>query len=117
MIVRVAPAVTVPTAQGNAVLQAPLFETKASPVGVGAATDTLAASLGPLLVIETVYTTSCPGVTDAGPLAVMLRSADAGFTGTGNVCASSPGAGSLVTEIAEAVLTIGFAPAYPEGTR
>ncbi len=50
VIVRVAPAVTVPTAQGNAVLQAPLFEMKVSPAGVGSATETAAASLGPLLV-------------------------------------------------------------------
>ncbi len=50
MIVWVAPATSGPSAQGNALVQAPLVETKLSPAGVGSATETLAASLGPLLV-------------------------------------------------------------------
>jgi hypothetical protein len=54
VIVRVAPAGTVPSEQGNAVAQAPLFETKVSPLGVGSATVTLVASELPLFVTRIV---------------------------------------------------------------
>jgi hypothetical protein len=50
VIVLVWPAVIVPSAQGKAVVQAPLFETKVVPAGVGSATETEVASDGPLLV-------------------------------------------------------------------
>ncbi len=50
VIVRAAPAGTVPSAQGNAVVQSPLVETNVNPVGVGSVTATVAASLGPLFV-------------------------------------------------------------------
>ncbi len=116
MIVALAPAVSVPSAQGKAPVQAPLVDTKLSPAGVGSATDTLAASLGPLLVTVIVYATLEPGTRLAGPVKVRWRSAAAALTATEAVCASSPGLGSLVTEVAEAVLRIGFAPAYPDGT-
>jgi hypothetical protein len=54
VIVRVAPAATVPSEHGYAVVHAPLFETKTRLVGVGSATETAAASDVPLLVIVTV---------------------------------------------------------------
>ena len=45
-----APAAMVPRAQGNVVVQGPVFETKLSPAGVTSATSTLVASLGPVFV-------------------------------------------------------------------
>ncbi len=54
VIVRVPPGARVPSAQGYAVVQAPLFETKARPDGVGSATDTSTASELPLLATVTV---------------------------------------------------------------
>ena len=50
MIVRIAPAGTTPSAHGKAVAQAPVFDTKARPVGVASLTTTPAASDGPALV-------------------------------------------------------------------
>ena len=50
VIVRVAPAGTAPSAQGNAVVQSPAFDTNVSPAGVGSATVTPAASDGPSFV-------------------------------------------------------------------
>ncbi len=46
----------------------------------------------------------------------MARSADAGFTIVELVALSLPETGSPVGELAVAVLTIGLAPAYPDGT-
>ena len=40
----------VPSAQGNAVVQAPAFDTKDKPAGVGFESETLAASAGPAFV-------------------------------------------------------------------
>jgi hypothetical protein len=108
VIVRVAPAGTMPRVHGKALVQAPLLESKLSPTGVGSVTDTLVASLGPLFVTVIVKTAVWPGVTDAGPALVIARSAAAGFTVTAAVCASFPGLGSLVTEVTDAVLRIGF---------
>ncbi len=116
MIVRVAPAATVPKAQGKAPLQAPLFELNVSPAGVASATDTAPASLGPLLVTVIEYTTLMPGTTLAGPILVIARSAEAALTATLADWALLPATGSLVTVLAVAVLTIGSAPAYPDGT-
>ncbi len=50
----VAPAATVPRLHGYAVVQSPEFETNVSPLGVTFATETRAASEGPLLVTVTV---------------------------------------------------------------
>ena len=47
---RCCPAASDPSAQGNTVVQAPLFETNVSPVGVGSLTVTFSAVAGPLLV-------------------------------------------------------------------
>src|SRR4051794_31875010 len=49
LIVAICPAVIVPRLQGNAVVQAPVFETKVRPAGVGSLTTTLPADAGPLL--------------------------------------------------------------------
>jgi hypothetical protein len=50
VIVTVAPEARVPREQGNGVVQPPLFETNVVLPGVGSATETLVAVLGPLLV-------------------------------------------------------------------
>ena len=50
VIVALEPAVSVPIAQGNAVTQAPLFDTNVIPGGVGSVTVTPVESEGPLLV-------------------------------------------------------------------
>ena len=51
VIVRVAPAGTAPSAQGNAVVQSPAFDTNVSPAGVGSVRDAPpAASDGPSFV-------------------------------------------------------------------
>ncbi len=50
MITRLAPAGTMPRAQGKAVVHAPAVETKLNPAGVTLATEAAAASLGPRLV-------------------------------------------------------------------
>src|ERR1041385_1882815 len=44
------PEASVPTLQGNGVVQAPLFETKAMPIGVGSLTTTFVAGDGPLFL-------------------------------------------------------------------
>ena len=54
MIVRVAPAGTVPSAHGKAVTQSPVFDTNVSPAGVTSATATPAASEGPAFVTVSV---------------------------------------------------------------
>ena len=54
VIVRVAPAGTAPSAQGNAVVQSPAFDTNVSPGGVGSATVTPAASDSPSFVTVVV---------------------------------------------------------------
>ncbi len=115
-MVRVAPAGTVPRAQGNAVTQFPAVERNVIPAGVASATFTLAASLGPLLVTVMVNATVCPGVTDVGPVWVTCRSAEPPATGVVTVPVLLPGAGSPVAALAVVALTIGFAPAYPGGT-
>ena len=45
-----APAGTVPSAHGKAVVQSPVFDTQVSPVGVTSATTTLSAFDGPAFV-------------------------------------------------------------------
>ena len=50
VIVFVCPGVIVPSAQGNVVAHAPLFETKPVPAGVASETETAVASDGPLFV-------------------------------------------------------------------
>jgi hypothetical protein len=54
VIVRVVPAAMVPRLQGQLLVQAPEFDTKVKPDGVGSLTKTIAASDGPLLVTVTV---------------------------------------------------------------
>src|SRR3954454_8228645 len=54
VMVTLCPFVIVPSAQGYAVVQPPLLETRVSPAGVGSATVTLDAADGPLLVTVTV---------------------------------------------------------------
>ena len=51
-----------PSEHGNAVAQAPLFDTKVRPDGVGSATTTPAALPGPLLVTVIVNWAVSPGV-------------------------------------------------------
>ena len=54
VIVRVAPAGTVRSEHGNAVVQSPVLPTKLTPAGVGSATTTDVASDGPLFVTVVV---------------------------------------------------------------
>src|ERR1051326_990449 len=69
------PEITVPTLQGNAVVQAPVLETNVRPEGVGSVTTTFAASLGPLLRTSIVKLTKSPVNACDGPLFVSLMSA------------------------------------------
>jgi len=50
VIVAVAPAATLASVHGNAVVQAPLFETNVKPAGVESLTTTVVAFEGPLFV-------------------------------------------------------------------
>ena len=50
VIVRVAPLARLPSEQGYAVTQSPVFDTNVRPVGVGSATLTARAGAGPLFV-------------------------------------------------------------------
>ena len=54
VIVRTAPAASVPSAHGKAVVHAPRFDTNVRPDGVGSATVTAVASDGPAFVITVV---------------------------------------------------------------
>jgi hypothetical protein len=77
VIVRVAPAGTVPRLHGNATAHAPAFETNVRFAGVGSATETACASDGPLFVTTVVKTTFAPpGTAVAGPVLAIARSAD-----------------------------------------
>src|SRR5687768_18093401 len=73
-MVFVEPAPTVPSEQGKAVVQSPLFETKVRFAGVGSLTMTLSAADGPALFTRMVYEMFCPTPALAGPLLVMPRS-------------------------------------------
>src|SRR5262245_53121796 len=75
MIVRVAAGASVPRAQGKAVVQSPVFETKVRPGGVGSVTTTFVAVDGPWLVTWIVKVRFVPAVTPAGPLFNTARSA------------------------------------------
>ncbi len=110
-MVRVCPDGTVPSAHGNGVLQAPVVETKLRPVGVTSATETPAASEGPLLVTVIVYARVWPGVTDAGPFMERVISACPEFTGVDARPELFAATGSPVDALTVAAFTIGFAPA------
>src|SRR6266540_3748536 len=128
-MVRLCPGGIEPSAQANAVVQAPLFETKVRPVGAGSWTETFSAWFGPLLVTVKVYTAFVPNVAVAGPVFVIARSATVGAGGLGGsvgLGGSTTGtrvtlADALLFAVFEsavmvdtlAVLTIGFGPAYP----
>jgi hypothetical protein len=75
VIVRVAPGGTVPSAQGNAVVQSPAVLTKVSPLGVGSFTVTLAALDGPRSSPGSYRRGWSPGPRSIGPVLVMLTSA------------------------------------------
>src|SRR5437762_3539154 len=77
----VCPTVSVPRLHGNAVVQAPLFETNVRPAGVGSVTTTFAALAGPLLSTSIVKFTKPPGFALDGPVLAMLTSAFVGVTG------------------------------------
>jgi hypothetical protein len=65
----------VPRLQGNAVVQAPVFETNVRPAGVGSLTTTLPAEAGPLLTTVIVYVTFWPGLDEVGPVLEIETSA------------------------------------------
>jgi hypothetical protein len=116
VMVRVAPAGIVPREHGNAVTQFPAVERNVKPAGVASATFAPAASLGPLFVTTIVNASVWPGVTDAGPVFVSRKSAEPDATGVEAVAVLLADAGSLLEALTVAALTIGFAPAYPDGT-
>src|SRR5690606_13288136 len=84
-MVRVSPTTSVPSEQGNAVMQSPALETNTRPVGVGSVTVTLLAATGPALATTMVNTTCSPGAVAAGPVLLMLRAG----TSTGVITSSS----------------------------
>src|ERR1051325_8154953 len=65
------PAAGVPMAHGYGVVQAPLLETKARPVGVTSPTVTPVAGEGPAFMTLIVYVTVWPGAAEAVPLFAM----------------------------------------------
>ena len=74
-----APDASVPSAHGNAVVQAPEFATNERPAGAGSATETPVAAEGPLFTTVSVYVTTLPGATGpAGPVFVIATSASVG---------------------------------------
>src|SRR5262245_47901890 len=107
----VCPAPTVPMAQGNAPVQAPVVDTNVRPAGVALATLTPCASLGPLLVTEIVRTRFVPRATVAGPVMVSATSAVPEATIVDIEAVLLPAAGSAVDVVTVAVLVIGFGPA------
>src|ERR1041385_4241090 len=74
-MVCVCPAMSVPSAQGNAVVQAPLFETNASPALGVSVTTVLVASAGPKFFTWIVYVTFWPGTAEVVPDLLIFRSA------------------------------------------
>jgi hypothetical protein len=101
--------VIVPSEHGKFPVQAPALDTKPRPAGVGSATDTPVAVLGPLFVTVMVYTTFVPAVTFAGPVFVSDMSAWKVTV----VCTDAvlfAGVGSVVVETTVAVFVKGFAP-------
>jgi hypothetical protein len=97
--------------QGKALVQAPVFETKVVFAGVASVTVTPAASDGPLFVTIIEYVSVDPGVAEAGPLLVIVRSA-LPVTGVVNVELLFAEEGSPVADEAVAVLVI-VDPAAP----
>jgi hypothetical protein len=65
----------VPRLQGNALVQAPVFETNVRPVGVGSLTTTLPAEAGPLFTTVIVYVMFWPGLAEVGPVLEIETSA------------------------------------------
>ena len=75
-MIRVWPAGMVPSAQGNGVVQAPVFPTKVRPLGVGSDTVTPVASLGPWFVHENRVGHVAPAMSRSpGPASEIPRSA------------------------------------------
>src|SRR5262249_57489654 len=67
VMVRVAPGRRFPRAQGNAVVQSPLLETKSRPGGVGSDTVTPVATEGPWFLTVTVKARFEPATARFGP--------------------------------------------------
>ena len=82
---------------------APVAETNVTPAGKVSETVSEAASEGPLLSTSSEYETAAPATTVAGPVLVILRSADA-VTVVPATEVLLPGVGSAVVEDTEAVL-------------
>src|SRR6266498_2201572 len=68
------PGVSVPRAQGNDVVQAPLLPAKVVPAGVGSSTVTLAASEGPLFVTVIVNVAFWPATAVPAAFFTIARS-------------------------------------------
>src|SRR5215831_13511783 len=77
MIVTLAPAARVTRVHGKAVVHAPVFETKVSPVGVESVTTTFVAIDGPLLLTVIVNGTLVPAMACSGPVFSTATSAAA----------------------------------------
>src|SRR5262245_62205318 len=66
VMMRVAPAASVPSAHGNAVVQSPAFDTNVSPAGAGSSTTTAGAVDGPTFVTAIVEVSGVPGTANDG---------------------------------------------------
>ena len=97
-------------------MQAPEFDTNVTPAGVGSATTTNCASVGPAFATVSTYEMVSPGLATAWPSFVIARSADAAFTTVVAVAVLLPGSGSLVAAPTVAVLVITPGPADTDGT-
>src|SRR5215813_7807836 len=114
MVCGAAPATIVPSAHGKPPLQAPLADTKVSPVGVGSLSVTVAASDGPAFVTVIVYVTDVPAVACTGPLRLTCTSAD-GVAVTVLVPALFTGFGSVAGAATAAVAVFVSVPVAPDG--
>src|SRR4029079_11710231 len=104
LMVTLWPGVSVPRAQGKAVVQPPLFEAQVVPAGAGSLTVTLAASEGPLFVTVMVKFAVWPAT--AVPAVLAMERAAFGVTTVDCEALLLPGVRSAVGELAEAASDI-----------
>src|ERR1051325_1514580 len=104
LMVTLWPGVSVPRAQGNAVVQPPLFDENVVPAGAGSLTVTLAASEGPLFVTVMVKFAVWPAT--AVPAVLAMERSAFGVTTVDCEALSLPGVRSAVEELTEAASDI-----------
>src|SRR5262249_19097773 len=96
-MVRESPGMSVPSAHGKGVVQAPAFIWKRSPCGVASLTAPSVAADGPEFDPTIVYSIVLPGTTTAGPVFAIDRSALAvtAFTSVAEADRGSPKPGGF----------------------